>query len=163
MLIRKIRKDVMLKNIKQRLAVVMASLVLLFVPAISLTASVSAAAPCNDIATSVNKGIGYTSANGSQTCGGGGSISSGIQTIATRVVDVFSVVVGIASVIMIIYSGFRYITSGGESGSVSSAKNTLIYAIVGLIIVVLAQLIVTYVLNSANNVTNSFSVVIGRL
>ena len=53
---------------------------------------------------------------------------------------------------MIIYAGFKYVTSGGESNSVSSAKNTLIYAIIGIIVVVLAQLIVHYVLNTANSV-----------
>jgi hypothetical protein len=50
---------------------------------------------------------------------------------------------------MIIYGGFKYITSGGDSGNVSGAKNTLVYAIVGLIIVALAQFIVHYVLSTA--------------
>jgi hypothetical protein len=50
---------------------------------------------------------------------------------------------------MIIYGGFRYITSGGESGSISSAKNTILYAIIGLIIVALAQFIVKFILAKA--------------
>jgi hypothetical protein len=54
---------------------------------------------------------------------------------------------------MIIYGGFRYITSGGDSGRVGNAKNTLIYAIIGLVIVALAQLIVHFVLNQATTVT----------
>jgi len=58
-------------------------------------------------------------------------------------------------VIMIIVGGFRYITSGGESGNVSGAKNTLIYAIVGLVIVALAQIIVHYVLNTASSATTN--------
>jgi hypothetical protein len=57
---------------------------------------------------------------------------------------------------MIIYGGFRYITSGGDSGRVGSAKNTLIYAIVGLIIVALAQLIVNFVITQANTNTKNF-------
>jgi hypothetical protein len=53
---------------------------------------------------------------------------------------------------MIIYGGFRYIISGGESGRVGAAKNSLIYAIIGLVIVALAQLIIHFVLNQTNNV-----------
>jgi hypothetical protein len=47
---------------------------------------------------------------------------------------------------MIIIGGFKYITSGGDSNNVSSAKNTILYAIIGLIIVALAQTIVRFIL-----------------
>ena len=56
-------------------------------------------------------------------------------------------VILIAAVIMIIWGGFRYVTSGGDSNKVSSAKNTIIYAVIGLIIVALAQFIVKFVLD----------------
>ena len=72
-----------------------------------------------------------------------------LKNIASKIVNLLSVIVGIVSVIMIIYGGFKYITSGGDSGNVSGAKNTLVYAIVGLIIVALAQFIVHYVLSTA--------------
>jgi hypothetical protein len=52
---------------------------------------------------------------------------------------------------MIIWGGFKYITSGGDTGNVSGAKNTLIFAIVGLIIVALAQFVVHFVLNTATS------------
>ena len=64
------------------------------------------------------------------------------------IVSVLSIVIGIVAVIMFIISGFKYITSGGDSNGVSSAKNTLIYAIVGLIIVALAQFFVHFVLST---------------
>jgi hypothetical protein len=73
------------------------------------------------------------------------------NSLIATVINLFSVVVGIISVIMIIYGGFRYITSGGESGNISSAKNTILYAIIGLIIVALAQFIVKFVLAKATN------------
>lgn len=63
------------------------------------------------------------------------------------VLDILSVIVGIIAVIMIIIGGLRYITSNGDSGNVTSARNTILYAIVGLIVVALAQTIVKYVLN----------------
>ena len=47
---------------------------------------------------------------------------------------------------MIIVGGIKYITSGGDSGNISGAKNTIIYAVIGLIIVALAQMLVHYVL-----------------
>jgi hypothetical protein len=55
--------------------------------------------------------------------------------------------VGVVAVIMFIVGGFRYITSAGDSSKVSSAKNTLVYAIIGLVVVALAQAIVLFVLN----------------
>ena len=48
---------------------------------------------------------------------------------------------------MIIVGGFRYITSGGNDTSVTSAKNTILYAIIGLVVVALAQLIVRFTLS----------------
>lgn len=85
----------------------------------------------------------------STSCDTNGQDSS-LGNIATKVVNLLSLIVGVIAVIMIIVGGFRYITSGGESGNVSGAKNTLIYAIVGLVIVALAQFIVHFVLNNVN-------------
>ena len=77
-----------------------------------------------------------------------------LQALAKKVVNIFSIIVGVVAVIFVIYGGFRYITSGGDSGNVGNAKNTLIYALVGLVIVALAQLIVHYVLNTATNASS---------
>jgi TRAP-type C4-dicarboxylate transport system permease small subunit len=64
-----------------------------------------------------------------------------------KIINILSVIVGVVAVIMIIIGGFRYITSGGSSDKVTGAKNTILYAIIGLIIVALAQVIVRFVLN----------------
>lgn len=85
----------------------------------------------------------------------GASANGSIKSIATQVVNIFSIIVGVIAVIMIIYGGFKYITSGGDSGNVSSAKNTLIYAVVGLIIVALSQFIVHVVLSTTSNISTS--------
>jgi hypothetical protein len=55
------------------------------------------------------------------------------------------------AVIMIIVGGLKYITSGGDSNNVSSAKSTIIYAIIGLVVVALAQFIVQFVLNKVTS------------
>jgi heme/copper-type cytochrome/quinol oxidase subunit 2 len=73
--------------------------------------------------------------------------------LLTTVINVISVIVGVIAVIMIIFAGFRYITSGGKQESVSGAKNTILYAIIGLVIVALAQLIVHFVLAKTTQAT----------
>ena len=49
---------------------------------------------------------------------------------------------------MLIIGGIRYTVSGGDSGAVTSAKNTILYAVVGIIVAVLAYAIVNFVLTS---------------
>ena len=77
--------------------------------------------------------------------------STSLNDLITKIVNILSVVVGIVAVIMIIIGGFRYVTSGGKQESVSSAKNTILYAIIGLVIVALAQIIVHFVLKNTTN------------
>lgn len=76
----------------------------------------------------------------------GDTASDKINELVADIINIFSWVVGVVSVIMIIVGGFRYITSGGDSSNITSAKNTILYAIIGLIIVALAQSIVRFVL-----------------
>lgn len=71
-----------------------------------------------------------------------------LSDLVKKIVNILSVVVGIVAVIMIIIAGFRYVTSGGKQESVTGAKNTILYAIIGLIIVALAQIIVHFVLSN---------------
>lgn len=71
------------------------------------------------------------------------------STIAT-VVNILSLVVGVIAVIMVIIGGLKYITSSGDSNNISSAKNTILYAIIGLVIVALAQVLVRFVLNKVD-------------
>lgn len=68
------------------------------------------------------------------------------------IINIFSAIVGVISVIMIIIGGAKYITSGGNDSNVAGAKNTIMYAIIGLIIVALAQVIVQFVLKKFTEV-----------
>ncbi|HET8709334.1 MAG TPA: pilin [Candidatus Saccharimonadales bacterium] len=76
-----------------------------------------------------------------------GDKGAGINTVVRNVVNLLSVAVGIAAVIMIVIAGLKYVTSGGDTQAVAGAKHTIIYAVVGLIIVALAQVIVKFVLS----------------
>jgi hypothetical protein len=77
-----------------------------------------------------------------------------LNDLITNIVNILSIIVGVVAVVMIIVGGFRYITSGGDSGNVSGAKNTILYAIVGLVIVALAQFIVRFVLSKSTDLTS---------
>ena len=80
--------------------------------------------------------------------------------IFTQIVSVMLFLVGILSVIMLIFGGLRYIISRGESKAVESAKNTILYAIVGLIVSIMSYAIVNFVISSftgSNGAVNSSS------
>lgn len=65
---------------------------------------------------------------------------------AKTIINTMLFIVGMLAVVMIIFSGIRYITAHGDKGQVDSAKNTLIYSIVGLVIAILAYAIVNWVM-----------------
>ena len=81
----------------------------------------------------------------------GTDATSQINNIVHTIVNLLSAIVGIVAVIMIIVGGFRYITSGGNDTSVTAAKNTILYAIIGLVVVALAQIIVRFTLSKLTN------------
>ena len=68
--------------------------------------------------------------------------------IFTSITNVLLFVIGAVAVIMIIIGGLRYVTSGGNSASISAAKNTILYAIIGIIVALLAYAIIHFVINS---------------
>ena len=72
-----------------------------------------------------------------------------VNTIIESVINILSVLVGVASVIMIMIGGFKYVTSNGDSNSIGSAKNTILYAIIGLVVVAMAQTIVQFTVRRA--------------
>ena len=72
----------------------------------------------------------------------------GANGIFTQIVSTFLYIIGIVSVVMLIYGGLRYILSGGDSKKVTDAKNTILYAIIGLVIAFLAYAIVTFVIGA---------------
>ncbi len=60
----------------------------------------------------------------------------------TEVINVIAIIAGVAAVIMMIIGGIMFVTASGDSQRVNSAKNTIIYAIVGLVVIVLARFII---------------------
>jgi uncharacterized membrane protein len=132
------------------------SAVLAFAAPAIVTTSVSAAVTTTQIQDNLCQGSnGDLSGNAQaqpQECNTAGTTANNL--VAT-IINIISVVVGIVAVIMIIYAGFRYVTSGGRDDSVKGAKNTILYAIIGLVVVALAQIIVHFVLNKTTQATTS--------
>ena len=97
---------------------------------------------------------GIQQIDSSQTCASS-SGSSSIETVIKEIVNILSIALGGVAIVMIIVSGIRFATSGGSSNGVSGAKKTLIYAIVGLVIAALAQIIVRWVIGTSSSLVVS--------
>ena len=125
--------------------------------ATSTTGDSSNTTPANQSTTSpeITNGLcaGANLSFGSD-CNSGGITSAEanakINKIIHEIINIFSVVVGVVSIIMIIIGGLKYITSGGDSTNVTGAKNTILYAVIGLVVVSLAQVMVRFVLNKVS-------------
>lgn len=103
----------------------------------------------NGLCTGAN--LQFTSNPTDQCTASNADAADQINNIIHTIVNLLSVIVGVVAVIMIIVGGFRYITSGGNDASVTSAKNTILYAIIGLVVVALSQLIVRFILGKLTN------------
>lgn len=122
-----------------------ALLIILPMMIVSSNYAFAADAATSGAAAQVCQGIG--TANGTGTgCSDDGTDS--INHVIGEVVNILTIIVGIAAVIMILVAGFRLVISGGDSANVASAKNTIIYVVVGIIVVALAQVIVHFVLGN---------------
>jgi hypothetical protein len=132
---------------------------------ISITMSIGLiAAPVSASALSATNGY-FASESGQAACGAlntlnssqscGANSQSSIDTLIQTVVNIMSIIVGIVAVIMIIVSGMRFVTSGGDSQKVSGAKSALIYALIGLVIIGLAQAIVYFTISNATSAVSS--------
>jgi hypothetical protein len=93
-------------------------------------------------------GANFEFSNTNGACDQDNNALERVSAIIRRIVNLLSIVVGVVAVIMIIIGGFRYVTSGGSDASVTGAKNTILYAVIGLIIVALSQLLVNFVLSN---------------
>jgi cytochrome bd-type quinol oxidase subunit 2 len=88
-------------------------------------------------------GVGLS--GGTSGCGS----DTGVTDTIRNVIQILSFVVGIAAVIMIVISGLRFVISNGDSQKAANARSSVIYALVGLIVAVLAQTLVIFVFKRA--------------
>lgn len=85
----------------------------------------------------------------SAACSGSGADTiSGSDGIIIRAAELVSIVAGIAAVLIIMIAGIMFMTANGDSGKISTAKNAITYAVVGIVIIFLARTIVVFVVNN---------------
>jgi len=72
----------------------------------------------------------------------------GPDGIFKTITNVLLYIIGAISVIMLIIGGIRYTVSNGDSAAVTSAKNTILYAVIGIVVAILAYALVNFVITS---------------
>lgn len=109
---------------------------------------------CTTLTLCAGKAMALTVQEGAEAARADGMPAEliGPEGVFTHITNIALGIIGAIAVIMLVWGGFRYIISGGDSKKVTDAKNTILYAIVGLIIAVLAYAIVNFVLNSISSV-----------
>lgn len=130
----------MKKLTKKAIASLVVGTALAFVAVVSPLAAPMVGAACDTEDVSISGGV---------NCAQGNSTSVtlfGDDSLFTTIINVMLFIIGAISVVMIIIGGIRYAVSSGNSTSVTGAKNTILYAVVGLIVAFLAFAIVNWVL-----------------
>jgi Type IV secretion system pilin len=115
---------------------------MLIVPAIAVTASLALGVDAVSAQSAIQEGV-----NASQGTGVPEELF-GDGSIFTIIVNILLFIIGAISVIMLIIGGIRYTVSGGDAAAVTGAKNTILYAIIGLVVAFLAFAVVNWVLGS---------------
>ena len=97
--------------------------------------------------SSLQKGVEAMHAEGmpTQLMGGDGTLSNIINTILY--------VAGVIAVAMLIIGGIRFMISRGDKDKVQKAKNTIVYAIIGLILVIFSYAIVNFIVSATGKLT----------
>lgn len=90
-------------------------------------------------------------ARGAESVEAGGSPTDGTATVKRvikTVVDILLFLVGSFAVIMMVIAGFRFVTANGDANTVSQAKNTIIYSVIGIVVAVMSWAIVNFILQA---------------
>lgn len=126
-------------------------LVLLFglaVPVLGIASTASAQVP-DAAKQAACEGLGAASG---QSCAND-SAGSSIRGLLRTVINLLSWIIGVIAIIMVIIGGLKYITSNGDSNGINSAKSTIMYALIGLAVAALAQVLVQFVLSNVQGST----------
>jgi hypothetical protein len=102
------------------------------------------AGDCTTDPNSISGGIDCANPNATKQC----LFTSATCTngFFTKIINTALFIIGALSVLMLIYGGIRYTISAGDSKHVEAAKNTIMYAIIGIVVAVLAYAIVNFVI-----------------
>lgn len=129
---------------KKTVTGIVAAFVFALVAVFAPLAPTANAAECGSATGGINAGVNCANPGDSVPQ----NLFNGPDSVFTTIVNVLLFLIGAISVIMLIYGGIRYTVSGGNSANVTAAKNTILYAIIGLIVAFLAYAIVNWVLGA---------------
>ena len=122
-----------MKRLLQKLMA--AAILVVGVAAFTLPAQPALAASCTGGKDCVTKGAGNVETGATR------SLPESIQ----QVTNVLLFLLGAVAVIMLVIGGFKYVVSNGNAEQVKSAKNTIMYAIIGLVVAIVAYAAVDWV------------------
>jgi hypothetical protein len=105
----------------------------------TLTPQTVSAASCSDPKSCLEEGVKGA---------GGDTKKDDIGPLVKNVVNIMLFILGAAAVIMIVIGGIKYTVSGGDSSAVKSAKDTILYSVVGVVVALLAYAIVNFVIGN---------------
>lgn len=77
-----------------------------------------------------------------------GVSDSDLPTAIVNIINVFLLLAGLVAAIVLILGGIQYITSRGDEDATEKAKNTILYAVIGLIVIGLSAAIVNFVISA---------------
>ena len=116
-------------------------------------APAAAAVVADDVVGSIQKGacletppVGKSATTTPSVACAAQTGGDGLQKVIATALNILTWITGVAAVFVLIIAGFRYVVSGGSSSGVTGAKNMIIYALIGIVIAMLAQLIVRFVI-----------------
>lgn len=120
-----------------------------------LTLSAQASAPPPNPSNILSPACGTSGTSSSAVCtdvknASGHKTADPVTHSLEIIVNIVALVAGAAAVLLILVGSIKYITSAGDSAKVSSAKNTIIYALIGIVVIVAAKTILIYVVNKIN-------------
>lgn len=121
---------------------VVPALAFAFSAVVPVAATYASTPNCDTSTLGINNGVDCAQGNDQQ------DELFGPNGIIKQITDVLLFIIGAVAVIMLVIGGIRYTISGGDQNQVTAAKNTILYAIIGIIVAILAYAIISFVTGS---------------
>jgi hypothetical protein len=118
--------------------------------AVAMPSVTLAAAPAQGVRGDIFQVCQTGKASDSTVCKDSGNSSNpltGKDGLIIKIARIVGVIAGAAAVIIIIISGMRYVLSAGDTKQATDSRNALLYALIGLVIIVIAESIISFVIN----------------
>jgi formate hydrogenlyase subunit 3/multisubunit Na+/H+ antiporter MnhD subunit len=114
-----------------------------------LLAFVLVSLPVVASAQTVNQGLTTSGLQGLFGFGGSSSLtgSQSLSQLITNIIRILLLIVGSIAVLFIIYGGYMYVTSAGNEEQAEKGRNTLVNALIGIVVVTMAYVLVTIIAN----------------